>query len=155
MPPRRIVERVSTRPQREQLANDAWRLLFDHMRSNKHVFTGVAHELGLTPGDLHALLSLDAAEPRPMRAMAEEWRCDASNVTWMVDRLEHHGFVERQSLPNDRRVRTVALTKAGVVAQQRARDLLYRAPDSFSNLTAAELEALIALLGRLTETPTP
>ena len=105
------------------------------MRTNKHLFTGVAAEMGLTPGDLHALLSLDADEPRPMRAMAEEWRCDASNVTWMVDRLEAHGYVERQSLPNDRRVRTVALTAAGIDAQARSKGLLYLAPESFSKLS--------------------
>ena len=140
---------MSSDVQREELANEAWVLMFDHLRAHKHIFTGVAHEMGLTPGDLHALLSLDADEPRPMRAMAEEWRCDASNVTWMVDRLEQHGFVERQSLPNDRRVRTAALTEAGIAAQARARELLSQAPESFSNLEAGELEILVGLLERL------
>ena len=125
--------------------------MFDHMRAHKHLFTAVAHEMGLTPGDMHALLSLDAEAPRPMRAMAEEWRCDASNVTWMVDRLEQHGLVERQTMPNDRRVRTVALTEAGVRAQARAGELLYRAPASFSRLSVDELEALATILGRLTD----
>lgn len=134
---------------RERLANEAWVLMFDHLRAHKYVFTDVAHEMGLTPGDLHALLSLDADEPRPMRAMAEEWRCDASNVTWMVDRLEQHGFVERQSLPNDRRVRTAALTETGLAAQSQARELLSKAPESFVRLEADELETLVALLERL------
>jgi DNA-binding MarR family transcriptional regulator len=142
---------MSTRSTHDQLAAAAWRLMVGQMRSNKHLFTGVAQEMGLTPGDLHALLSIDAGEARPMRAMAEEWRCDASNVTWMVDRLEAHGYVERQSKANDRRVRTVALTAAGVVAQERAKELLHQVPASFSKLTADDLRDLIDILGRLTD----
>ena len=140
---------VTARATKDELANEAWRLMFDHMRSHKHLFTGVAHEMGLTPGDMHALLSLEADAPRPMRAMAEEWRCDASNVTWMVDRLEQHGLVERQTLPNDRRVRTVALTEAGIKAQRRAGELLYQAPESFEHLTVDELKEFIHLLAKL------
>jgi DNA-binding MarR family transcriptional regulator len=48
-----------------------------------------------------------------MRALARAWACDASNVTWMVDRLESRGLVERRMLPSDRRVKTVALTPLG------------------------------------------
>ena len=53
-----------------------------------------------------------------MSTLADAWKCDASNVTWLVDRLEEHGLAERRPHPTDRRVRTVALTRKG--AQMRA-----------------------------------
>ena len=49
-----------------------------------------------------------------MRALAEAWHCDASNVTWLVDQLESRHLVERQVSTTDRRVKTVVLTDAGL-----------------------------------------
>ena len=46
---------------------------------------------------------LDEDEPRPMGAIAEGLNVDASQVTWLIDRLEERGFVERRMLPSDRR----------------------------------------------------
>src|SRR4029453_18040920 len=44
---------------------------------------------------------------------AEEWACDASNATWMVDRLEERGLAERRSSPTDRRGKLVGLLARG------------------------------------------
>ena len=62
---------------------------------------------------MNALLFLEPGEPCSMRTLAGAWKCDASNVTWLVDRLEEHGLAERRPHPTDRRVRTVALTPQG------------------------------------------
>jgi len=59
-------------------------------------FFAILQEFGLSPGDLRALVALDGDQPRPMRALARAWNCDASNATWMVDRLENRGLVERR-----------------------------------------------------------
>ena len=86
------------------IAAEAWGALLDLTMGQRNRFFGILQEFGLTPGDLRALFALDHDTPRPMRTLARAWACDASNVTWMVDRLESRGLVERRMLPSDRRV---------------------------------------------------
>lgn len=76
----------------------------DHMRS--HV-----HGLGLTPSQAMALRELGS--PLTMRELAARMSCEASNVTFVVDRLEAAGLVERIAHPDDRRAKRVRLTVAG------------------------------------------
>jgi len=135
-----------------ELAREAWELMFELFMSNRRRFTDVAAEMQLTPGDLHALLSIDQAEPRAMRSLAESWQCDASNVTWLVDRLEERGFVERRTLPTDRRVKTVVLTSAGETAQAQLRDRLLTPPPELSQLSPDALGDLLAILRRIGQT---
>src|SRR5262249_55031789 len=52
-----------------------------------------------------------------MGTLAREWHCDASNATWVVDRLERLGFAERRPSPTDRRAKLVVLTARGAKAQ--------------------------------------
>ncbi|HTJ71155.1 MAG TPA: MarR family transcriptional regulator [Actinospica sp.] len=59
------------------------------------------------------LLALVVTEPRPMSKLAVGLRCEPSNVTGLVDRLEKHGLVERRVDAQDRRVKLIAPTEAG------------------------------------------
>ena len=59
------------------------------------------------------LLGLVVTEPRPMSRLAHVLRCEPSNVTGLVDRLEKHGLVERRPDPQDRRVKLIAPSEAG------------------------------------------
>ncbi len=59
------------------------------------------------------VLGLLSREPMPMRRIAERLKCEPSNVTGIVDRLEARGLVERQPDPADRRVKLAAATAAG------------------------------------------
>src|SRR6185437_15753091 len=70
-----------------------------------------AHELS---GAQARLLALVVAEPRPMSRLAVSMRCEPSNVTGLVDKLERRGLVERRPDPADRRVKLIAPTPAGV-----------------------------------------
>jgi DNA-binding MarR family transcriptional regulator len=106
-------------------------------------------ELRLTPGHVRALSILDPAEPRPMRAMASALCCDASMATWLVDRLEERGLVERQTPPNDRRVKTIVLTPLGIRTRERLRESFYDPPDALMDLDARSLEALRSELRKL------
>ncbi|MER7187606.1 MarR family transcriptional regulator, partial [Streptomyces hyaluromycini] len=56
------------------------------------------------------LLSLLSLEPLPMRKLAQKLKCEPSNVTGIVDRLEARGLVERRPDPTDRRVKLAAAT---------------------------------------------
>jgi DNA-binding MarR family transcriptional regulator len=127
-------------------ATEAWRLITAVMMARKQQFPQIAASFKLNPGALHALLSLDPDEPRSMSVLAGGWGCDASNVTWLVDRLEENGLVERRAHPTDRRVRTVALTPKGVRVRKEVEAMIYDPPPAIAALSAADLEALCRVL---------
>src|ERR1700716_3641376 len=96
------------------LATEAWKRLFRFFMKTRSQRDRLLARLGLTPNDVRALTELDVSAGRTMRSLAEEWGCDASNATWIVDRLEKRGLVERRSKAGDRRVKLVVLSVAGV-----------------------------------------
>jgi DNA-binding MarR family transcriptional regulator len=132
------------------LANDTWRQLTELFLSRKHQVMEVAVAHGLNPGAMNALLFLQPGEPCSMRTLADAWKCDASNVTWLIDRLEEHGLAERRPHPTDRRVRTVALTRKGTRVRAQIESKLYEAPASMRKLSTSDLEALNRILHKLT-----
>lgn len=78
-----------------------------------------ADEVGLTMPQSMLLQHLDSETGMPMSEIARSLRCDTSNATGLVDRLESRGLVARRSAPADRRVREVVLTPEGRVARDR------------------------------------
>ncbi|MFC1429838.1 MarR family winged helix-turn-helix transcriptional regulator [Streptacidiphilus sp. N1-3] len=90
----------------------------------------VAAEHGLTfmQGKMLSLLR----RPMSMRSLAALLGCDASNVTWIVDRLEARHLVYREVDRHDRRIKNVAVTDEGAEVIR-----LIRA-EMMSNLTALE-----------------
>ena len=136
-------------PATATLAAEAWRALLDYFLENRNRHMALAAEFGLTVGDMKTLLSLSPDEPRSMRSLAGEWKCDASNVTWLVDRLEERGLVERRTSPLDRRVKTVLLTPAGVTTKDAVLERMYEPPEAVLALPRDDLEALARALGRL------
>jgi DNA-binding MarR family transcriptional regulator len=121
--------------------------------ANRSAQAQLMHELGLTPAHARALSILDPEQPRPMRAMASALCCDASMATWLVDRLEERGLVERQTPPNDRRVKTVVLTPLGISTRQRLHEAFYDPPDALMDLDVRSLEALRSELSKLPAQP--
>lgn len=84
-----------------------------------------------------------------MRAMADGLSCDASVATWLVDRLEERGLVERRTPPSDRRVKTIVLTPLGIRTRERLRESFYEPPAELMNLDLASLQALADALRKL------
>jgi DNA-binding MarR family transcriptional regulator len=109
---------------------------------------------GLTPNDSRALFSLRVGEGRSMRSLAAEWQCDPSNATWIVDRLETLGLAERRSLPEDRRVKLVALTPRGARTRAALMKDFYSPPPELVALPGPDLEALERILSKLTPADT-
>src|SRR6266536_2728003 len=99
---------------KKAVAADVWRLMLECAMSQFGRASGILHDLGLTPGHMKLLMKLEEGEGRAMGSLAQSFHCDASTMTWLVDRLEERGLVERRSLPSDRRVKAVALTQRGV-----------------------------------------
>jgi len=107
-------------------------------------------ELNLTEALADVLWHLDASDAAAsMRHLAELLKCDPSNVTFLVDRLEERGLVERQIDPADRRVKLVALTPAGVrIRNQIVRAAATRSP--LAQLSPADQQRLLNLLAAAT-----
>ncbi|QYN37133.1 MarR family transcriptional regulator [Pseudonocardia sp. DSM 110487] len=86
---------------------------------------GAVRELGLSESVAHLVWVLDPdAEPVPLRQVAEQLRCDPSNVTLLSDQLEKKGLAERRPHPADGRVRTLVLTPEGVATRRRLLELV-------------------------------
>jgi len=135
------MERARSRG-KEVVASEVWGIILGVAMAQRDRFMGVMQEFDLTPGDFRALASLDAGTPRPMGSLAQNWQCDASNATWMVDRLEHRGLVERRTVPTDRRVKAVALTPRGADIRARVLRRLNQPPREFLALDHTTLRQL-------------
>jgi MarR family transcriptional regulator, organic hydroperoxide resistance regulator len=86
---------------------------------------GAVRELGLSESVAHLVWVLDPdADPVPLRQVAEQLRCDPSNVTLLSDQLEKKGLAERRPHPADGRVRTLVLTLEGVAMRRRLLELV-------------------------------
>jgi DNA-binding MarR family transcriptional regulator len=134
---------------KKALAAEAWRPLVEFFFKTAKHRSRVLGRHGLTPGDARALASLEPGEGRPMGTLAEEWTCDASNATWMVDRLEERGLAERKASPSDRRVKLVVLTPLGRKIRAAIMEGMYEPPPELLRLDRVDLEALRDALARL------
>jgi MarR family transcriptional regulator, organic hydroperoxide resistance regulator len=127
---------------------EAWAIFFEIAMENRSRLLEALEELDLTFMQAHVLRLLDPTTPRPMGDLAETLKCDASNITGIVDRLEARGLVTRGSAPSDRRVKTLAPTPAGLEMRQRVREALLRPPPEIEALSAADKRALRDILRR-------
>jgi len=70
--------------------------------------------VGLSAAKYYVLSQLaNAQEPIPLRLLAEEQGCVASNMTTLIDRLAADGLVRRTDDPSDRRSKRAILTPLG------------------------------------------
>ncbi|MCX4786574.1 MULTISPECIES: MarR family winged helix-turn-helix transcriptional regulator [unclassified Streptomyces] len=95
------------------------------------------------------VLGLLALEPIPMRRIAQKLKCEPSNVTGIVDRLETRGLVERRPDPADRRVKLAAPTEKGARTAQELRDSLTFAREPLAELSDEDRATLRDLLRRM------
>jgi DNA-binding MarR family transcriptional regulator len=137
---------------KKEIAAEAWRPLIEFFFKTVKHRSRVLGRYRLTPGDARALGSLEPGEGRPMGALAEEWVCDASNATWMVDRLEERGLAERRTVATDRRVKLVVLTPLGERTRAAIMKGMYEPPPELLKLERADLEALRDALAKLPST---
>ena len=134
---------------KKALATQAWepfaRFFFETVKHRQRVFA----DRGLTPNDARALFVLDGTRGRSMSELADEWLCDASNATWIVDRLEERGLAERRTMPTDRRVKLVVLTPKGSRTRDEMFRKLYEPPPELLELDREDLEALRDAVSKL------
>ncbi|MER7741152.1 MarR family transcriptional regulator [Streptomyces sp. NPDC096538] len=95
------------------------------------------------------LLSLLSLEPLPMRRLAQRLKCEPSNVTGIVDRLETRGLVERRPDPADRRVKLAAATAEGRRVARSLQESLRFAREPLAGVSEHERVALRDALRRM------
>jgi MarR family transcriptional regulator, organic hydroperoxide resistance regulator len=132
-------------------AGEAWALLSEFVHSAKHRFMAIAQEFELSPPQVMALRSLDPERPMPMSELACCLRCDNSNVTGIVDRLEDRGLVERRSDERDRRVKMLVVTPEGADVRARLIERFHDAPEPIKRLSHEDQVALRDIMRRALE----
>lgn len=98
------------------------------------------------------LLSLLSLQPLPMRKLAQRLKCEPSNVTGIVDRLESRGLAERRPDPADRRVKLAAATAEGRRVARSLQESLRFAREPLAGLSEGERVALRDALRRMLST---
>jgi DNA-binding MarR family transcriptional regulator len=114
------------------------RQIGDHVRER-------AATLGLTAAQAIALRELTG--PMTMSELAERMSCEPSNATFVIDRLERQGLLERHPHPTDRRAKHLVRTEAGTALRERLLELLTR-DSPLAGLSPQEQSVLHALLDR-------
>jgi MarR family transcriptional regulator, organic hydroperoxide resistance regulator len=128
---------------------EAWRLVRELMIASRPHYLAVLQDVGLSPVQGMALLHLAPGEPMTMSELAVALKCDNSNVTGIVDRLEAAGLVERRPSPHDRRVKTVVVTAHGARLRDEADRRMAVPPPTFARLGAEDARMLREILERL------
>jgi DNA-binding MarR family transcriptional regulator len=130
-------------------ATEAWNLCMELFGATRPRMLDIQAEYGLKPPQFFALQALD--EPVPMSSVANVLRCDRSAVTWITDRLEERGYVERRSDERDRRVKLLALTEEGKRVRDEIRRRMAVPPDPLARMSRADQRALRDLLKKALE----
>lgn len=136
---------------KEALAAEVWRMMaeFSMARIGRGGAFAELKRMGLTPGHLKVLMSLQPGASLPMGAIADGVGCDPSMATWLVDRLEEQDLVARQMLTTDRRVKAVSLTPKGENSRADLLERFYQTPAEMLELDRATLSTLRRELAKL------
>jgi DNA-binding MarR family transcriptional regulator len=120
------------------LVNGLSRQIGDHVRER-------AIKLGLTAAQATALREMTG--PMTMGELADRMSCEPSNATFVVDKLEKQGLIERHSHATDRRAKQLVLTADGLALRDRLLELLVQ-DSPLAGLTSKEQRELQDLLNR-------
>ena len=129
-----------------ELARDTWSLLQRVVFAQRPRWMATIREYDLVPPHWIALQNLE--EPKPMGELAKLLACDSSNVTWITDRLQERGLVERQAAKHDRRIKLLVLTPKGRRLREEIQERLAEPPPAIASLELDEQRTLLEILHR-------
>lgn len=124
----------------------AWQLLVKFFFAQREHLPSAGEEFDLSPVQCHVLHLIEPERPLPMGRLADTLRCDASNVTGLVDRLEARGLVERRPSADDRRVKVIQLTPTGSRVRAQLLRRITGGACPLSRLSANEQRSLVRIL---------
>lgn len=121
---------------------------------SRHAAADVARH-GLTGTEFGILEALYHRGPLLLGELQRKILVSSGGITYLVDRLEERGLVERQDCPGDRRARYAALTRAGEELIARIfpdhAQVLTRAVSGLSRTEQAQAIELLRKLGTAAE----
>lgn len=137
----------------KQLQDQLSLLIIRASMRGKYAISQVAEDNHLTMAPALALCLLEPGQALPMKALSTFMCCDPSNITVITELLVSEGLVERKESAQDRRIKTVELTKKGLAMRDKflATTTNARLPH-LDHLTEAETRQLIAILEKATDT---
>lgn len=107
---------------------------------------------GISPGQLGVLLLVDANPGINQTRVGRSLGIDRSTLVSIIDGLEGRDLLQRTPSPTDRRSHALVLTTTGASFLKDLRPRLdTHEAELARNLTAAEVETLLALLDRVVE----
>lgn len=119
-------------------------------RAQLRVFQDFAATMGgLTPGQLGAVLLVEANPGMTQSALAGALGIDRSTAVALIDRLQRHGLVRRSKRAGDRRANALALDGGAALLARLVERLQAHERRIAQDLSAAERRQLIALLKRI------
>lgn len=141
---------ASTLGSREQAALKLWVVLTKaHAAIAEHAQED-ARAAGLTIGEFAVLEMLHHKGPTLLGEIQRRVLVSSGGITFLVDRLEKKGLVERQNCPSDRRARYAVLTPKGdALIREIFPTHARRIADVLSTLTDAEQKSVTELIRRL------
>ncbi|WP_400243203.1 MarR family winged helix-turn-helix transcriptional regulator [Niallia sp. JL1B1071] len=86
------------------------------LKASKAVITNIKNDIEshkINSENFMILELLYSKGPHPVQKISEVFSIPSGSITYVVDKLEKKGLVERQPNPNDRRASNVVLTKEG------------------------------------------
>lgn len=105
---------------------------------------------GLNPTEFAVLELLYHQGQQPIQQIGKKVLLASGSITYVVDKLEGKGFVERKPCPKDRRVIYAVITEKGRQWMDEVFPMHQKAiQEIFGGLTADEKEAMIAMLKKL------
>jgi DNA-binding MarR family transcriptional regulator len=117
---------------------------------SSRLWQGRLAPLGLDPRHVMLLRHVAIAGGRSQQALGEAVQIPPSRMVALVDILEQRGLLRRRPDPNDRRVRTLHLTRDGRRLLDKVMEIsLEHERQLCKGLQPAEREQLITLLSRL------
>jgi DNA-binding MarR family transcriptional regulator len=140
-----MVSKHSVMPEIDEVAREIVALTDEVVGRVWTQFQARVAEFSLSVPEAKALQMLDPDRALSMRELSARLHANPSNVTVAVGRLEARLLVMRQD-GEDRRVRSVQLTEAGLELRQRLADRLAVDHTALAGLSPAERLALRDLL---------
>ncbi len=133
------------------LEREVYDLLFQHFQAEKRNWSAACHEFELTLPQAQLLMCLTPITSMKMNGLADALDCDASNITGLVDKLETRGLIQRQAERADRRVKMIALTKAGIKFRTKLLERLLEPPPSITGLSLSDKRTLRRIVKQMVE----
>ncbi len=140
---------------REALARRAWGLLMGAGQRHLETVTAGIEGMGLSKVMAQFLGAVCQSPPGPTNQLATRFGVDPGWVTDIVDRLEARGQLVRRPSQEDRRVKILDVTEAGLETFQAMEALFATPPPELLEAPREDLLALLRIAERLAGTAQP